>query len=168
MWDLIVSVPDYCLSFYFTYKPGPGAVARSEAWPLGMQAIPSSIPTSGIFFREDLVMKQLLRPFSLFRWFKKSSCQLLAKECALNTGKCLGGLPRNSVVRVTRDLELIQPDPISCHKNQKGKIWIDKLTAVYEKARAVNRMNSSFPDRWSFSYLNLTEICHSHNRWTKV
>ena len=28
--------------------------------------------------------------FSLFRWFKKSSCQLLAKECALSTGK----LPR--------------------------------------------------------------------------
>ena len=31
-----------------------------------------------------------LRPFSLFRWFKTSSCQLLAKECALSTGK----LPR--------------------------------------------------------------------------
>ena len=31
-----------------------------------------------------------LRPFSLFRWFKKSSYQLLTKECALSTGK----LPR--------------------------------------------------------------------------
>ena len=29
-------------------------------------------------------------------------------------------------------------------------------------------MNSSFPDRWSFSYLSLTKICHSHNRWTKA
>ena len=57
---------------------------------LGMQAAPSSIPTSGTFFRGDLVMKTFLRPFSLFRWFKKSSCQLLAKECALSTGK----LPR--------------------------------------------------------------------------
>ena len=28
------------------------------------QAAPSSIPTSGTFFRGDLVMKQLLRPFS--------------------------------------------------------------------------------------------------------
>ena len=28
---------------------------------------------------------------------------------------------------------------------------------------ALNRMNSSFPDRLSFSYLNLTKICHSHN-----
>ena len=34
-----------------------------------------------------LVKKTFLRPFSLFRWFKKSSCQLLAKECALSTGK---------------------------------------------------------------------------------
>ena len=68
----------------------PGAVARSEASSLGMQAAPSSIPTSGTFFRGDLVMKTFLRPFSLFRWFKTSSCQLLAKECALSTGK----LPR--------------------------------------------------------------------------
>ena len=67
-----------------------GAVAWSEASSLGMQAAPSSIPTSGTFFRGDLVMKTFLRPFSLFRWFKKSSCQLLAKECALSTGK----LPR--------------------------------------------------------------------------
>ena len=51
------------------------------------QAAPSSIPMSGTFFRGDLVMKTFLRPFSLFRWFKKSSCQLLAKECALSTGK---------------------------------------------------------------------------------
>ena len=42
----------------------PGAVARSEACPIGMQAAPGSIPTSGTFFRGDLVMKKLLRPFS--------------------------------------------------------------------------------------------------------
>ena len=47
----------------------------------------SSIPTSGTFFRGDLVMKTFLRPFSLFRSFKKSSCQLLAKKIVLNTGK---------------------------------------------------------------------------------
>ena len=43
------------------------AVARSEASSLGMQAAPSSIPTSGTFFRRDSVMKTFLRPFSLFR-----------------------------------------------------------------------------------------------------
>ena len=55
-----------------------------------------------IFFRGNLVMKIFLRPFSLFRRFKKSSCQLLAKECALSTGKLPRRLPRkNSVARVT-------------------------------------------------------------------
>ena len=29
--------------------------------------------------------EKFLRPFSLFRWSKKSSCQLLVKECALST-----------------------------------------------------------------------------------
>ena len=33
-----------------------------------------------------------LRPFSLFCWFKKSSCQLLTKECALRLVNCLGGM----------------------------------------------------------------------------
>ena len=82
----------YCkmLSKILAQSFGPGAVARLEACSLGMQAAPSSIPTSGTFFRWDLVMKTFLRPFSFFRWFKKSSCQLLAKECALSTGK----LPR--------------------------------------------------------------------------
>ena len=46
----------------------PGAVARSEASPLGMPAAPSSIPTSGTFFRGDVVMKKIIRPFSLFRF----------------------------------------------------------------------------------------------------
>ena len=150
-----------------------GAVARSEARPLGMQAALSSIPMSSTFFRGDLfrqkknicvfqvsrpylgfcpalnillwivskmlsnllekgekyikkcnffikyfdkikcyadrpywvffraeiwnthivffgLMQTFLWPFSLFCWFKKSSCQLMAKECALSTGK----LPR--------------------------------------------------------------------------
>ena len=36
----------------------PGAVARSEASPLGMEAAPSSILTSGTFCLGDLVMKK--------------------------------------------------------------------------------------------------------------
>ena len=44
-----------------------GAVARSEACPLGMQAAPSSIPTSRTFFHGNLVMKTFLRPFSLIQ-----------------------------------------------------------------------------------------------------
>ena len=79
-----------CISSCIHSWSSPGAIAWSEASSLGMQAGPSSIPTSGTFFRGDLVMKTFLRPFSLFRWFKKSSCQLLAKECVLSTGE----LPR--------------------------------------------------------------------------
>ena len=77
----------------------PGAVARSEASSLGMQAVPSSIPTCVTFFRGDLVMKTFLRPFS--RWFKKSSCQLLAKECALSTGKLPKRLVQEQCARLT-------------------------------------------------------------------
>ena len=86
----VTLVTEFSIRISQPLKIQPGAVARLEASSLGMQAAPSSIPTSGTFFRGDLVMKTFLRPFSLFRWFKKSSCQLLAKECALSTGK----LPR--------------------------------------------------------------------------
>ena len=82
---------------YCFHCPELGVVARSEVCSLSMQVAPSSIPMYSTFFCGDLVMKTFLRPFSLFRGFKTSSCQLLAKECAPN----LGGLPRNSVVRLT-------------------------------------------------------------------
>ena len=63
---------------------------------------PRSILASGTFFREDLVMKLFLRPFFLFRGFKKSSCQLMPIGCALSTGYLpRGGLPRNNMDRIT-------------------------------------------------------------------
>ena len=40
----------------------PGALARSEACLLALQAAPSLIPTSGTFFHGDFVMKKFLRP----------------------------------------------------------------------------------------------------------
>ena len=52
-----------CNPRYFCLKtkaPVPGAVARLEACWLGMQVALSSIPTSGTFFRGDLVMKTFL------------------------------------------------------------------------------------------------------------
>ena len=70
-----------------------GAVA-----PFGMQADPRSIPLSGTFFSENVVVQ----PFFLFGLIKKSSCHLKAKKCTLTNGKLLpGGLPRKSVVRIT-------------------------------------------------------------------
>ena len=84
-WDPFIYLPFKITTYLYTSILD--AVARSEACSLGMQATPSSIPMSGTFFRGDLVMKRFLPPFSLSRWFKKSSCLLLAKECALSTGK---------------------------------------------------------------------------------
>ena len=73
-----------CLNTFDCYmydylKFRPCAVARSEACPLGMQAAPSLTPTPGTFFRGELALKKIS--------FKKSGCQLLAKECARSTGK---------------------------------------------------------------------------------
>ena len=51
----------------------------------GRSRVRSSRPAKHSFL--DLVMKTFPRPFSPFRWFKKGSCQLLMKECALSTGK---------------------------------------------------------------------------------
>ena len=53
---------------------------------------------SGTILSLRLIMKSLLRSFSPFSWFKKGSCQLLAKDCALSTGL---SLPRKSVIRLT-------------------------------------------------------------------
>ena len=39
-------------------------------------------PRSATFFRGDWSWNIFLRSFSPFRWFKKDSCQFLAKECA--------------------------------------------------------------------------------------
>ena len=69
---------------------------------LGNQEAPRSILASGTSFREDLVMKIFLRPFFLFRLFKKSICQLMAKGWSLSNGNLpRGGLPSNSVDRIT-------------------------------------------------------------------
>ena len=54
--------------------------------------------------------------------------------------------------KISNDQELIQSDPIPCLQNQMETNEIHKLTAVYER----HGMNSSFPNRWSFSYMNFT------------
>ena len=51
--------------------------------PTGDQEIASSTPAEvGNILSWRLIMKYFLRLFSSFRWFKKGSCQFLAKECA--------------------------------------------------------------------------------------
>ena len=51
--------------------------------PTGDQDVAGSTPGKvGNILSWRLIMKYFLRSFSLFRWFKKGSCQFLAKECA--------------------------------------------------------------------------------------
>ena len=68
-----------------------------------MQATPSSVPTSGTFFRGDLVMKKILQ---LFSWASADSRRAVVSYWQKNVHYVLAGkLPRrlaqNSVVRVT-------------------------------------------------------------------
>ena len=51
--------------------------------PTGDQEVAGSTPAEvGNILSWRLIMKYFLRSFSSFRWFKKGSCQFLAKECA--------------------------------------------------------------------------------------
>ena len=51
--------------------------------PTGDQEVAGSTPAEvGNILSWRLIMKYFLRSFTPFRWFKKGSCQFLAKECA--------------------------------------------------------------------------------------
>ena len=51
--------------------------------PTGDQEVAGSTPAEvGNILSWRLIMKYFLGSFSPFRWFKKGSCQFLAKECA--------------------------------------------------------------------------------------
>ena len=51
--------------------------------PTGDQEVADSTPAEvGNILSWRSIMKYFLRSFSPFRWFKKGSCQFLAKECA--------------------------------------------------------------------------------------
>ena len=61
----------------------PALVAQLDAHPTGDQEVAGSTPAEvGNILSWRLIMKYFLRSFSPFRWFKKGSCQFLAKECA--------------------------------------------------------------------------------------
>ena len=68
------------LSFISSSRP------RWLSWmrrPTGDQEVAGSTPAEvGNILSWRLIMKYFLQSFSPFRWFKKGSCQFLAKECA--------------------------------------------------------------------------------------
>ena len=113
-----------------------GAVAWLDLHLHGMQMVTGLILTSGNIFSWSSVMK-----FSPFHWFKKGSCQLLAKECALKTGNCLGGMPWNSVDRLTdwawNDLKSVKRAVKHPHNNNNIPTYplILKLIGIQQTKR---------------------------------
>ena len=49
---------------------------------------------------------------------------------------------------IRNPMELIQLGPLSCSLNQKAKKYVHNNSS----SKIKHRMNSSFPDRWSFSF----------------
>ena len=61
----------------------PASVAQLDARLTGDQEVAGSTPAEvGNILSWRLIMKYFLQSFSPSRWFKKGSCQFLAKECA--------------------------------------------------------------------------------------
>ena len=66
-----------------TQELQPSSMAQLGALPTGDQEVTGSTPAEvGNILSWILIMKYFLRSFSPSRWFKKGSCQFLAKECA--------------------------------------------------------------------------------------
>ena len=60
-----------------------GDLNQFYSHPTGDQDVAGSTPAEvGNILSWRLIMKYFLQSFSPFRWFKKGSCQFLAKECA--------------------------------------------------------------------------------------
>ena len=63
--------------------PDPASVAQLDARSTGDQEVGGSTPAKvDNILSWRLIMKYFQQSFCPFRWFKKGSCQLLAKECA--------------------------------------------------------------------------------------
>ena len=84
--DFIVNLCDYQ---FFIQELWLAKYTYSHRWlswmrrPTGDQEVAGSTPAEvGNILSCRLIMKYFLRSFSSFRWFKKGSCQFLAKECA--------------------------------------------------------------------------------------
>ena len=61
----------------------PALVAQLAARPIGDQEVVGLTPAEvSNILSWRLIMKYFLQSFSPFRWFKKGSCQFLAKKCA--------------------------------------------------------------------------------------
>ena len=119
-----------------------GRVAQSVGHLTRKSGVLGSIPGLATYFR-----------FS-FRFFKKGSCQLLAKVCARSTGYRLGGLslPRKSVVRLTD-----RPDmTLVVYRGRKTTMQQQQQSCdLHHKRCCIDITNSNY---MATHYMSLTSV----------
>ena len=80
---MLLSAGAMCMCYYILQFPSRPRWLSWMRRPTGDQEVAGSTPAEvGNILSWRLIMKYFLRSFSPFRWFKKGSCQFLAKECA--------------------------------------------------------------------------------------
>ena len=87
-WEGLIPIGELVLDWVFCLSAWPfDCQPRWLSWmrhPTGDQEVAGSSPAEiGNILSWRLIMKYFLRSFSLIRWFKKGSCQFLAKECTI-------------------------------------------------------------------------------------
>ena len=86
------------------------------------------------------------------------------KPTGLNTLRSkLQSCVKDQSKKISNDQELIQSDPISCPQT-KREITKYINWQQFMKGTLGKPNEQFFLDRWPFSCLNLTKICHWHNR----
>ena len=125
------------------YVSRPGRVAQSVGHLTHKSGVLGSIPSLATYFR-----------FS-FHFFKKGSCQLLAKVCTRSTGNRLGGLslPRKSVFRLTD-----RPD-------MTLDVYRGRKTAIQQQQCMFQRDNKLL---FLYSHQNLAHLSFSYQMFRKV
>ena len=105
MWDLIVSVPDHCLSFYFSMKE-----LKISHYTFASQ----------VFRRNHPHFQNLQNGTYLRHHFVNIEACIAESPVSHIPGSKLANIAYPFKVKRSNDQELIQSDPISCPQNQKG------------------------------------------------
>ena len=114
MYNQFLSFQHVSQSLSITYS-SPFAGQGKVAMPIWMQSVLKSIPVSGTFFYENMVMNIFLRPFPIImRGFKENNCQ---KNACLEVVNCI------RVVRIPRILDMTSA---KSHRFLELHVFIDE------------------------------------------
>ena len=105
---------------------------RRLSWmrcPTGDQEVAGLTPAEvGNILLWRLIMKYFLRSFSPFRWFKKGSCQFLAKECTILVNRLDDACPVNMWLGKLTALDMTPLD------------WLGHKTSTQTQTRCAVRL----------------------------